>query len=396
MLNFLITRLSSSLPFSTRTQLGFLHRNASRTFNPFSSVAKLSESKQETQKQVGNDPFTVSYLMNSLGMSSNVAIEVSKRVQLKGPENPDSVLILLRSYGFSDTQISRIARLFPKVLSANPEKTLLPKLRFIQSIGFSSSELPQLVSSNCIFLSWSLKKRIIPLYEALKSVLDEDQKVNIVLKCPRWTSVYNEVTNVVPNIKILREHGVPQSSVTLLVASYSSIAFMNHSKLVEHVKFAKELGIEPFRATYIDAIHVLSITKKSTWESKLDIYERCGWSRDVTLSVFRKYPLCMVRSEEKIMSTMKFLVDEMHMTPEELAKCPAVLGYSLKQRIIPRCSVVQFLKMKGLLNNDNSLYYFLKKSEKEFVEKFVVRFQESVPQLLSIYKGHVEPVPQTQ
>ncbi|KAF7815689.1 transcription termination factor MTEF18, mitochondrial-like [Senna tora] len=373
-------------PCRRSTLLGFLHPNASPLLKSFASLVPISQSDLPQQKQEGNESFTVSYLINSCGLSAKEATDASKRVHFKDSENPDLVLNLFRSYGFSETQLSKLVKLLPWVLQANPEKTLSPKLRFFESIGISSSEVSKLILSNPIILNWSLEKYIIPRYEVLKSVLGPHEKLNITFKRSGWISHHNEVTNIVPNTKVLREIGVPQSSLTLLATTYPSLAFMKHAKFVEHVKFAKELGIKPFRATFILAIYVLSVTRKSTWESKMDIFERCGWSRDVTLSVFGKYPLCMVRSEEKIISTMKFFVDEMHMMPEELAKCPAVLSYSLKQRIIPRCSVVQFLKMKGLINTYPSLSSILSTSEKKFQEKFFIRFPESVPQLLNIYK----------
>ncbi|KAF7815695.1 transcription termination factor MTERF15, mitochondrial-like [Senna tora] len=382
MLNVLITRLSASQPCKRRTLLGFLLPIASPIAKSFASLVERSESNQAE----GNESFTVSYLMKSCGLSANVAIDVSKRVKLKDPDKPDSVLSLLRRYEFSETQISKLVKKHPYVLLANPENTLLPKLRFLQSIGFLCSELAELIVRSPLFLKWSLEERVIPLYEALKSALNDDEKLYIALRRLRWYFLQHGVMNLAPNIKFLREHGIPQSSITKLLTNYTSLAFMKHAKLVEHVKFAKETGMEPFKPTFILAIHVSATTKKSTWKSKLEIFERCGWSRDVTLSVFRKFPICMYLSEDKIRSTMKFLVDEMHMTLEEIAKYPAVLGYSLKQRIIPRCSVVKILKMEGLINYDNSLYYYLMMSEKMFLEKFVIRLQVSVPQLLNIYK----------
>ncbi|KAK4275642.1 hypothetical protein QN277_018686 [Acacia crassicarpa] len=79
--------------------------------------------------------------MSSLGLCRKVATEVSKKVQLKDPNKPNSVLNLFKSYEFSDTQISTV------VLS-KPEKNLLPRLRFLQSIVFSSSELQDPIISN--------------------------------------------------------------------------------------------------------------------------------------------------------------------------------------------------------------------------------------------------------
>ncbi|CAL9004567.1 unnamed protein product [Prunus brigantina] len=74
--------------------------------------------------------FTVTYLINSCGLSPKAAISASKKVELQTPERADSVLALVRNHGLSEAQLSKFVRLHPEVLLANPEQTLLPKLRF--------------------------------------------------------------------------------------------------------------------------------------------------------------------------------------------------------------------------------------------------------------------------
>ncbi|XP_054817897.1 transcription termination factor MTERF2, chloroplastic-like isoform X2 [Prosopis cineraria] len=318
-------------------------------------------------------------------MPSEAAIEVSKRVKLKGSDKPNLVLNLFRTYGFSDAQISKIVEKCPRALLAKPEATLSPKLRFFRSIGFSRSELPELILSNCENLFLSLKKNIIPRYEVIKSVLGDDDHANRAFK--QWGWHNKDPTNLLSNIKVLREHGVPQSSVSLLVTHYARAALIDPAKFIEHVKFAKEIGIDPSKAAFIQALSVLAITKKSTWESRLDIYETYGLSKDATLSAFRKFPNFMRLSEDKITSTMKFLVEEMGLPLVDIVSCPAFLGYSLKQRIIPRFSVFKILKTNGSIKRGPSFSSLVTMSETKFLEKFVIPFQESVPQLLDIYKS---------
>ncbi|XP_054817595.1 uncharacterized protein LOC129317255 [Prosopis cineraria] len=301
-------------------------------------------------------------------MPSKVAMEVSKRVKLKASDKPNLVLNLFRTYGFSDAQISKIVEKCPRALLAKPEATFSPKLSFFLSIGFSKSELPEFILSDCKILFLSLTKTIIPRYEALKSVLGDDDHASRAFK--QWDWHNKDPTILLSNIEVLREHGVPQSSVCLST-SYSLCK-----------------GCE-YRSgkTFIHAVSVLALTSKSTWESKLDIYERCGLSRDAILSAFGRFPNCMMLSEDKITSTMKFLVDDMSLSLVDIVNCPVLLGYSLEQRIIPRCSVFKILKTNSLIKRDISLCSLVSFSETKFLEKFVIPFQESVPRLLDIYKS---------
>ncbi|XP_028751910.1 transcription termination factor MTERF2, chloroplastic-like [Neltuma alba] len=326
-------------------------------------------------------------------MSAEVAGKLSKKIGLKGPDRPDSVLSLLRSYEFSDAQISKIVKRYPQLLAASPEQNLLPKLRFIRSIGFSASELPELFFSNPTLLFWSLEKRIIPHYEALKRVLGDDRKVKRGLKSSWWNVRSYSVTNMDPNIKVLRDEGVPQSSVSTLLCRNANLVFISQSKFVECVKFVKETGIEPCKVTFIDAFIVVAQVGKSTWELKLAIFERLGWSRDLTIMAFCKFPNIMKVSEKKLTNNMKFFMDEMGLPLGDIAGCPTLFSYSLKRRIIPRLSVVKILKMKGLIKASMSILGMIILSEKKFRENFVIRFQESVPELLELYGSDLRPSP---
>ncbi|KAK4275602.1 hypothetical protein QN277_018652 [Acacia crassicarpa] len=394
MLIFLIARFSSSL--RTRAQLGFRHHYASHIYYSYSSVAKLSQSNRLEQTRDENHSFTVSYLMNSCGLSAKVAGEVSKRVELKDSDKLNSMLNLLRSYGFLDPQISKLVTCYPRVLLANPEHNLLPRLRFFQSIGFSASEMSELFSYNPKLLMLGLEKRIIPHYEALKSVLHDDWKVRKCLKCSTWSIGSYDVKNIIPNIKFLRDEGVPESLIFSLLSRRANVAFMNQSKFGEYVKFVKETGIEPFKAAFVEALVVVTQVNKSTWELKLDTFERFGWSREVTLFAFSRAPKIMAMSEKNIADTMKFLIDKMGLRLEDITGNPCILRYSLKNRIVPRWSVVKILKMKGLIKDDISLTTIIVTGENKFLEDFVIKFQESVPQLPKLYKGELGPLPEVQ
>ncbi|KAI4308134.1 hypothetical protein L6164_031238 [Bauhinia variegata] len=394
MLTFFIARLA---PSSTPCWKTTLHRNTFLNFNFFSS-SRLSDPnclklQQQTEEQEKNDPFTLWYLRNSCGLSPEVAIEASKKVRLKDPINPDSVLNLLRNYGFSETHISKLVGRRPRVLLANPETTLLPKLTFFRSIGLSSTDIPELISDVPRLVESSLEKAIIPRYEVLKSVfVDDDEKVHRIIKGSKSFAYTLYDRNFLPNIEFLRQAGVPQSSVSFLITNYSQVAFTKHKKFVECVELAKEMELDPSRVSFVQMIQDLARMRKSNWESKLRVYERCGWSRDVTILAFKRCRNCLLYSEEKITKTMKFLVDEMGWSSEDIAISPMILSYSLKKRIIPRCSVVKILRMKGLIRKELTLVSVLSINEKKFLKRYVIRFQEDVPQLLEIYKGQIDPL----
>uniref|UniRef100_A0A5B7BYW3 Putative Mitochondrial transcription termination factor family protein n=1 Tax=Davidia involucrata TaxID=16924 RepID=A0A5B7BYW3_DAVIN len=353
---------------------------SSSTFRPISS---RNSSKQ--------DSYTVSYLINSCGLSPETAISASEKVRFETPEKPDSVLKLLRNHGFSKTQIANLVRRRPVLLLANPEKTLLPKLEFFQSIGVSRTDLAKTLSLDTTLLTRSLENQIIPSYNFLKSVLHSNQKIVAAMKRTSWIFRENHTKRLVPNIEVLRELQVPESCISLLVVHFPEAIIQRHDQFSEIVTEVQEMGFDPSKSMFVLAVHAISGKgNKLIWERCYEDYRKWGWSKDDILSAFRKHPHCMILSEKKIMRAMDFFVNKMGWQSRVIARCPVVLFLSLEKRIIPRCSVIQVLTSKGLIKKDLSLSTVLLPVEKYFLEKFVTRYEEEVPQLLSVYQGKVD------
>ncbi|VVA14124.1 PREDICTED: mRNAion termination factor [Prunus dulcis] len=343
-----------------------------------------------TKISAEQDDYTVSYLVNSCGLSPESAIQVAQKVKLRSLEKADAVLALLRNHEFSNADISKLVKRHPLVLMADAEKTLLPKLEFFCSTGISRMDLARTLSYDPALLKISLQNQIIPAYNYLKSLLLSEDKVMKVLKNKPWIFLENLSKNVVPNIELLRELGMPSSGIALLLAHSPNILMKKHELFSEIVGEVKELGFEPMKSSFVSAIRVLS-GKKTIWSRNSEAYRKWGWSEDDILSAFKLNPLCMTKSEKKIMKTMEFLVNKMGWPSASIAKYPTVVSLSLERRIIPRCSVVKVLFSKGLMVEENlSLASVLCPAEKPFLERFVIRYLDQVPQLSNVYQGKVD------
>ncbi|RVX19171.1 Transcription termination factor MTEF1, chloroplastic [Vitis vinifera] len=281
--------------------------------------------------------FTVSYLTNSCGLSPQSALSASQKLRLVTPERPDSVLTLLRNYGITDAQLPKLLRVFPSLLLADPEKTLLPKLEFLHSKAFTRADLGRILSSCPLILSRSLDNQIIPCHNFLKSILRLDKTVVSACKRSPRILLENVKKNIVPKITALQEIGVPQSSVVFLIKHYPYVVQLKNDKFHEIVKEVMESGFDPLKMVFITAIQVFAGMSKSTWEQK--------WR----------------------FTGVDFLVNKMGWKLSAIIRVPITLGYSLEKRIIPRCSVGKVLILKG----------------------FVIKYQNHIPQLLNLYKGEV-------
>ncbi|XP_050121596.1 uncharacterized protein LOC126599245 isoform X3 [Malus sylvestris] len=335
--------------------------------------------------------FTVNYLINSCGLSPEGAISASKWVKLRSPKRADSVLSFLRNHGFSETQISSIVRNHSPVLNSNPEKTLLPKLEFFASLGVSKGDLAKALAYGLKLLSTSLEKRIAPTYDCLRSLLSQKNVIS-VLRRSSWIFAEGHSKKVAPNIEVLKKSGIPQSCISHLLAYHPEVFMRKPKELGGLVDEVKQMGFNLQKSNSVLAIYALCGNNRSVWNRSCQLYKRWGWSEDDVLSAFRRHPRCMTMSEKKLMLAMDFLVNEMGWSSKMIAKRPLVLHYSLEKRLVPRCSVAKVLLLKGLIKGieNVNLSSLLEPVEKCFLERFVARYINEVPQLLSVCQGRVE------
>ncbi|KAM7255302.1 hypothetical protein ACFE04_020543 [Oxalis oulophora] len=334
-------------------------------------------------------------LMNFLDGDIEDAVQacttMEQKLQLPSPEKPDLVLSLLRKHGFSKTQISNLVRKRPSLLLANPQNTLLPKFEFLYSIGIQESVLTRTLSSDPTILTRSLENQLIPSYKFLKSVLLSNERVIAALKRTTWIFLEDHSKNLVPNVATLREFGVTQKCIALLLTHFPEAVMQRHDQFYEILQEVKDMGFDPQKSTFVLAVHAKAgKANKSIWDNCCRVYSKWGWSKDDISIAFKKHPHCMMLSEKKIMENMDFFVNKMGLSSRLIAHSPAVLFFSLEKRIIPRFSVLEVLLSKGLVKEDYSLCTLLLPAEKGFLERFVSRFEKEVPDLLSLYKEKLD------
>ncbi|KAF3953474.1 hypothetical protein ACB098_02G041700 [Castanea mollissima] len=358
-------------------KLGFLQ-------NPSLSLKYYVSSTSNQQ------PFAVSYLINSLGFTPEAALSASKYVHFEISEKADAVVKFLKNHGFSQTQISNLVRRRPGVLTCNPEKTLLPKMEFFSSKGIPSPDLAKMFTVYPDLFKRSLKKQIIPSFDLFKSLLQsEDKTLQAMQRCPGMFTYYLE-TYVVPNINILRESGVPESIVISILQKQPRAFRVNPVQFREAVEEVKEMGFNPSTMKFAKAVHAVRSMSKSTWERKLNVYKKWGWTEDEVSMAFRNHPWCMTVSEEKLMRVMDFLVNKMGMESSLIQKRSILVSLSLEKRLIPRGLVLQVLLSKGLVKKNFKMHAYFECPEKTFLQKFVMLHEEEASELLKLYKGSLD------
>ncbi|CAE6075342.1 unnamed protein product [Arabidopsis arenosa] len=383
--------------------------------NAFAFTTKSFSSAIAKDVNPKGTTFTVTYLVESLGLTKKLAESISKKVSFEDKVNPDSVLNLLRSNGFKDSQISRIIRAYPRLLVIDAEKSLRPKLQFLQSRGASSSEFTEIVSNVPTILGKKGEKSISLYYDFVKDIMEDGKSL-----CHSWPE--GKKGNKIRNISVLRELGVPQRLLfPLVISNYQPVC--GKEKFEETLKKVVDMGFDPAKSTFVEALHVLYKMSEKTIEEKVNVYKRlgfsevdiwasfkkwpfflkfsekkiilmfetlkkCGLVEEEVISVLKTRPQCIRASEQKILDSIetflnlgfsrdefkimvkrypqctaytaetvrkKFevLVKKMNWPLEDVVLIPAVLGYSLEKRIVPRTNVIKALMSKGLIGSEN-------------------------------------------
>ncbi|KAF6161499.1 hypothetical protein GIB67_009378 [Kingdonia uniflora] len=191
-----------------------------------------------------------------------------------------------------------------------------------------------------------------------------------------------------PNISILRTYGVLDRNISSLMNNQLSALMLNSDRFEISILKAKKLGFNPKSGKFICAVRVMTNLSESNWEQKMEAYKSFGLSDEEFLSAFKLNPLFMESSEKKIRELMDFFVRKLEWKPSVVSKYPKILICSLEKNIIPRCSVLQILMSKGLVRKDLiNIPSELVQSGMTFMNKFVIKYQGKVPEVVAAYQG---------
>ncbi|OVA02269.1 Mitochodrial transcription termination factor-related [Macleaya cordata] len=347
------------------------------------SISKIPEST--------NPPsVTVDYLVNSCGLPPETALSAAKKVRLCSTEKADSVISLFESYGLTKTHITKLISHRPRLLLYDPNENLKPKFEFLCELGISGPDIAKLITSDSAFLTLSLQNQIIPSFNFLKSYIRTNADFLAVVK--RWSIIfhYNLEKVLKPNISILQVNGVPDCNISKLLITQPRSLTQNIHRFKEIVEMVKKIGFDPLSPMFSHAVRAIAGMSKSSWERKLMVYREYGWTDKDILFAFKKQPYCMIISEEKIRRGVEFFLEKLKWKPAEILFSPNLLALSLEKRIVPRCAVLKILYSKGIIRKKVNLCTVLKYAERDFLEKYVIKYQETIPEVLKAYKVGIE------
>lgn len=337
------------------------------------------------------------YLINSLGFAKQEALSAAKKGRCSNffRNDPDSVVNFLKELGLNKTQIKSIVSCCPNLLLADVDKTLQPKIKVLQDIGLSGSDLIKVLTSFKSLLSYSLKS-ILPSIEYLRNLLRSNELV--VKAILRYSSLLHKSIpgKLAANVSYLEKMGISEKNLTTILTRHPRILLRGPQYLEKLVEMMEnEYKMTRDSKMVYHGIIVLCTNSEAAIDKKFNIFRSFGWSEENIRMMFRTTPYVVGFSEARLQKVLDFFMIEIGCRIDYLARHPVLFNLSLDKRVKPRLKVIKYLLEKRLINVKPKLWYALSITESRFLKEFVLPHKDELDSSMihvELLKNHVSPL----
>ncbi|XP_044511516.1 uncharacterized protein LOC123229662 [Mangifera indica] len=266
----------------------------------------------------------------------------------------------------------------PQILSLNLAHNIKPKIKIFLDLGFSSTDIVQILTADPWVLTRSVDNTILPSISALKSVLGSNAASVKLLKRCGWFLKSNLEKTMIPNIEILKSCGIANSQIARYTYSFPRFFLHKPESIRNFVKRVDEIGFDRKSKIYLPAIRVISSMNRELWDRKLNLFKRLGYSDDHILSMFRSTPQVFSVSEKKTEEITKLLLQRGNVNISLIVNNPVLLLCSVERKLKPRLEVFDLLSSKNLIQKETSLVSIIMSSETKFIERFVLPYSDEL------------------
>ncbi|KAL0368814.1 UNVERIFIED_CONTAM: hypothetical protein Scaly_1100300 [Sesamum calycinum] len=302
----------------------------------------------------------------------------SALTNLKTLKNSSLVLSFLKESGFSASQMEKILKSWPELLSVNLENIVKPKIKIFQEFGFSANDIVDIILKEPSVLHSSTNKRFIPSLTVLRGLLGSTAEVAKFLKISGWYLKSDLDSSLLPNIKLLHNYGIPMKKINWLMRYFPRFILQNPKTMKKLVEKADRLGADRSSKMFIHAVLIVSSLSNETLELKKKTFRDLGFSEDDILRVFRTQPHVFATSEEKIRKIKEVVLATGKYDLSCIVNNPTAVTRSIEKRYKPRFQVLEILEGKNLITNWPGFPTLFKMTDKNFFEKFVRPYSDEV------------------
>lgn len=315
--------------------------------------------------------FLLDYLISSLQFSKEEAILSTKKLRnvRNFRRDPDLVVSFLLNLGLSKTQIKSMIAVEPQILSYHVEKTLAPKIQVLKDLGISGSDLVNVLMN--------YKSTLVKSYRhvvCMRNLIGNDELVTKLI-----TKRTNVLDSRIPSIiEVFLNNGFSSENVVRLILKIPP-GCLGTPEFYRGImdKVENDFGISRQSKMFYHGVAVLSSISDSKIRQKFEVFRSLGLSDATIYRIAGRFPYILLSSQDKILRTWKFLVEELEYPPEYLISTPCTLNFSFEKRVKPRSEVIKVLKEKKLLEKLSLRAFRLPDSQ--FIEAYLLPYKDHIP-----------------
>ncbi|CAL5051944.1 unnamed protein product [Urochloa decumbens] len=312
------------------------------------------------------------------------AFEELNYSRLNSASNPDAILALLSSVGLSRADIAGIVAADPLLLRSSA-KNVGPRLLALRDrLGLSAPQIARFLLVGSRYLR---RCDVVSKMEFFISFYGSFERLLVTMKKSMSSRILlSDLERVIkPNVMLLSQCGLSVQDAAHLCSQNPWLLTFNPERVKEIVLRAEELMVHCSPGMFKNVIAAVSHINKDKIAPKLMFLKSTlGCSESEVAIAVSKMPAILGYSEESLLRKIQFLTKEVELEPQYIVERPALLGYSLEKRLVPRHCVMKLLQAKGF-NSNISFYSLAKFGEENFRLKFIDCNGDSVPGLASYY-----------
>eukprot|EP00252_Welwitschia_mirabilis_P013451 TRINITY_DN29589_c0_g1_i1.p1 TRINITY_DN29589_c0_g1~~TRINITY_DN29589_c0_g1_i1.p1 ORF type:complete len:441 (-),score=42.54 TRINITY_DN29589_c0_g1_i1:458-1630(-) len=357
--------------------------------NFFNSSASAT---QESSSFVGDTEVKSleSVLHSHCGFSESQVSSLKQRKEILfksgSAQTAKEAVNMLMDAGLSNKDVQKIILQRPQVLGINAQQHLEPKLELIKTLGLNGEELAFVVSSSPRFLVTNLETTLHRNLKFLKSILGFEFEIPKTLKNDPWVMICDVERQSKPILQILKENDIKDDLLTLLVSKIPKILCQDKDIVKSQIEYVKNHGVMDASKAFVQALYTVNKNGIEKLDEKFCYLTKLGLNDEETSVIFRKSPLVLSNSIDKMGKVVDFLVHSAGLPPKIVVSYPNLLSYSLETRIKPRHRVLKELSGHEPPEQVPSLVTVLPLSDKKFLDKYI-KPSPYVSKLLQVYRS---------
>ncbi|KAL5213732.1 hypothetical protein ABZP36_002884 [Zizania latifolia] len=330
--------------------------------------------------------FMVEYLVSTCGLSPAAAAKAAPRfAHLGSTSRPDAVRAFLRAQGLSRAEVRAVVSWTPTVLLSDVDATLYPKFNAVRALGLGRADAARLFVLYPPALTYGIHSNLLPRVLFWLDLLGSTKLLMKWLN-KAWLLQYS-IDLLLRNMSTLRSLGVPDGRITTTVRLQPTLITQTAAKFQKLIDQAALCGITPSSGMYMWVLFTLHNVSEGTFRAKkAAVMSAAGCTEQEFAAMFRRAPCFMCMPAELLRQKVEFLVATARCSTEYIVKNPVLLTLSLSKRMVPRCRVIETLQSRGVdIRKRTNLSTIVRLSEAKFVERFIFRHKQEVPELLELY-----------